>query len=103
MHADKPSANVDIQTVEGFGDEWSRFTQAQIDTEILEQIFSDYFSLFHWAALPLEPGGADIGCGSGRWAQVVAPRVHHLFLVDASPEALSVAKSNLSGARMSAF
>ena len=98
MRAEKPSANVDIQTVEGFGDEWSRFTQAQLDTEILEQIFSDYFSLFNWAALPLEPVGADIGCGSGRWAQVVAPRVHHLLLIDASPEALSVAKSNLTGA-----
>ena len=96
MNSSEPNVNVDIHTVEGFGDEWSRFTQDQLDAAMLEQIFSDYFSLFNWAELPSDPVGADIGCGSGRWAQVVAPRVHHLMLIDASPEALSVAKTNLS-------
>jgi SAM-dependent methyltransferase len=96
MNIKKNASNLDEKTVEGFGDEWSRFTQDQLDSEIREQIFSDYFSLFDWGALPSNSIGADIGCGSGRWAQVVAPRVGHLVLIDASQEALDVAKSNLN-------
>ncbi|MEW5886688.1 MAG: class I SAM-dependent methyltransferase [Pseudomonadota bacterium] len=89
--------NLDQQTVRGFGDEWSRFTQTQLSPAVREQIFADYFSLFDWAALPADAVGADIGCGSGRWAQVVAPRVGRLVLIDASSEAIAVAQSNLRG------
>jgi SAM-dependent methyltransferase len=95
--------NRDEQTVRGFGDEWSRFTQEELGTDIREQIFNDYFSLFEWAELPPDAVGADIGCGSGRWAQVVAPRVGHLVLIDASSEALGVAKGNLKGVPNVAF
>lgn len=97
MSTDGAGANLDRETVRGFGDEWSRFPQDQLDADVRERMFSDYFSLFDWAVLPPDAVGADIGCGSGRWAQLVAPRVGHLILIDASPEALDVAKSNLSG------
>lgn len=97
MNADRPSANIDSKTVQGFGDEWSRFTQSELAASVGEQIFADYFSLFDWSSLPPESIGADIGCGSGRWAIFVAPRVRELLLIDASPEALAVAKSNLDG------
>lgn len=103
MSTDRRGTNLDVQTVRGFGDEWSRFTQEQLGADVREQIFSDYFSLFDWAALPPDAVGADIGCGSGRWAQVVAPRVGHLVLVDASPEALEVAKSNLGNVPNASF
>jgi len=53
--------------------------------------------LFDWSRLPPNSIGADIGCGSGRWAQIVAPRVGHLLLIDVSAEALEVAKANLHG------
>lgn len=97
MNTDRRGVNLDVQTVRGFGDEWSRFPQDQLGADVRERMFSDYFSLFDWATLPPDAVGADIGCGSGRWAQVVAPRVGHLILIDASPEALAVAKANLSG------
>lgn len=87
--------NLDARTVRGFGDEWSRFTQENLDARTREKIFSDYFSLFDWTMLPSDAIGADIGCGSGRWAQVVAPRVGHLLLIDASLDALKVARLNL--------
>lgn len=89
------NANLDSKTVYGFGDEWSRFPQDQLSESARAQIFSDYFSLFDWSALPSGAIGADLGCGSGRWAQIVAPRVGHLILIDASSDALSVAKANL--------
>ena len=41
--------------------------------------------------------GFDAGCGSGRWAALVAPRVGHLHCVDASSDALSVARRKLAG------
>lgn len=88
--------NTDARTVAGFGDEWSRFDQSALSDEVRKQIFSDYFEIFPWKTLPENAKGADIGCGSGRWAKVVAPRVGNLILLDASSEALSVARKNLS-------
>lgn len=88
--------NLDPHTVEGFGDEWSRFTQDRLDPAARAQIFADYFGVFPWDVLPADAVGADVGCGSGRWAQVVAPRVGHLYLIDASPDALAVARKNLA-------
>lgn len=90
--------NCDLQTVKGFGEEWSCFTQRELDQQSRGKIFSDYFSIFPWEILPAGAVGADVGCGSGRWAQLVAPRVGCLHLIDASEEALRVARENLLGA-----
>ncbi|WP_099798037.1 class I SAM-dependent methyltransferase [Parathermosynechococcus lividus] len=87
--------NIDPEVVRGFGDEWSRFTYINLNEKVLEQMFSDYFSLLDWSRLPPKAVCADLGCGSGRWSKFVAQRVGHLILVDASPEALEVAKINL--------
>jgi SAM-dependent methyltransferase len=38
----------------------------------------------------------DLGCGSGRWARLVAPRVGQLHCIDPSPAALNVARQNLA-------
>jgi ubiquinone/menaquinone biosynthesis C-methylase UbiE len=95
---DLAAVNIDCETITGFGREWSRFTQTGLGYDERERIFGDYFTVFPWERLPPGGGtGADIGCGSGRWALLVAPRVAHLHLVDASSEALSVARSNLAG------
>lgn len=96
-HGDHNS-NIDSNTVDGFGDEWSRFTQEDLSLATIKQIFEDYFRIFPWHTLPSNAVGADIGCGSGRWAKVVAPRVGSLHLVDASKDALAVARRNLSHA-----
>lgn len=97
MSSDETKTNVDERTVAGFGDEWSRFDQAALSDDARTTIFADYFSIFPWERLPDQPRGMDLGCGSGRWAAVVAPRVTELLAVDASEEALSVAERNLSG------
>ena len=90
--------NLDREVVDGFGDEWTRFNQGELNSEERQKIFDDYFRIFPFKALDLENAvGADLGCGSGRWAAILAPRVGYLHLVDASPEALAVAKQNTSG------
>jgi ubiquinone/menaquinone biosynthesis C-methylase UbiE len=89
--------NVDVATVEGFGDEWKRFDQSRASTTELRELFSQYFTLFPWNALPSGAVGFDAGCGSGRWAQFVLPRVGTLHCIDASEDALEVARRNLSG------
>jgi ubiquinone/menaquinone biosynthesis C-methylase UbiE len=92
--------NADAATVAGFGREWTRFTQEALSPEEGREIFRQYFAIFPWDILPKGGGcGADIGCGSGRWARIVAPRVEQLHLVDASSEALQVARTNLSSLR----
>jgi ubiquinone/menaquinone biosynthesis C-methylase UbiE len=45
----------------------------------------------------------DVGCGSGRWSVMVAPRVGHLHLLDASADALNVARANLAAAKNVTF
>lgn len=87
--------NSDTKTVEGFGDEWTRFDQTGMSDEDTNRIFESYFSIFPWAALPNDAVGFDLGCGSGRWAKLVAPRVGTLHCIDPSV-AIEVARRNLA-------
>jgi SAM-dependent methyltransferase len=87
--------NLDKEVVAGFGDEWSRFDQSVLDSEELARMFDNYFNIFPWDDLPDGAVGFDLGCGSGRWARLVAPRVGKLHLIDPS-EAIEVAKKNLA-------
>jgi len=89
--------NIDKQVVAGFGDEWSRFDQSALSEEELGRMFDNYFSIFPWNRLPESAVGFDLGCGSGRWAKLVAPRVGKLYLFDPSEDALNVARRNLAG------
>ncbi len=89
--------NVDASVVEGFGDEWSRFDQSALASEELIELWQSYFQIFPWERLPENAAGFDLGCGSGRWARLVAPRVGYLHCIDPSRRALEVARSNLSG------
>lgn len=94
---DKKVKNLDEPTVKGFGEEWAHFDQTKLTSSEREKIFQDYFHIFPWHLLPATGGiGLDAGCGSGRWAQVVAPKVEKLYVLDASLKALTVAKKNLS-------
>jgi SAM-dependent methyltransferase len=97
--------NIDSDVAAGFGHEWSTFRQS--DTELSsadrEAIFQSYFGIFPWDQLPPKPVGIDVGCGSGRWSAMVAPKVGHLHLLDASKEALAVARQNLTDANNISF
>ncbi|MDP9067849.1 MAG: class I SAM-dependent methyltransferase [Actinomycetota bacterium] len=89
-------SNLHPETVRGFGEEWTSFDQTLLRQSEAAVLFDQYFAVFPWESLPPDPEGFDLGCGSGRWALFVAPRVRKLHCIDASPDALRVAKMNLS-------
>jgi len=89
------TSNIDTATVIGFGDEWERFDQSKLPEAEQKKLFDEYFAVFQWEKLPNDAVGFDLGCGSGRWAKLVAPRVGHLHCIDPS-SAIEVAKRNLA-------
>jgi SAM-dependent methyltransferase len=89
--------NIDLETVAGFGDEWGAFDQIAVADDEWAKLFDAYFCLFPFDLLPRDAEGFDLGCGSGRWAAGVAPRVGTLHCIDPSDKALEVARSRLSG------
>ncbi len=88
--------NIDPKTVSSFGDEWARFDQDGLGATEHSVLFSTYFGIFPWERLPDAARGFDMGCGSGRWAVLVAPRVGTLTCIDPSAEALNVARRKLT-------
>lgn len=95
--------NIDQVTVSGFGQEWTKFDQSKVSEAELQKIFEGYFSLVDWTEIPENAIAMDVGCGSGRWAKFVAPKVGHLHLVDPSGAALAVAREKLSDFRNCTF
>lgn len=87
--------NRDESVIAGFGDEWSRFDQSSLSVTELDAMFDNYFSIFPWDRISPDAVGFDLGCGSGRWAKLVAPRVGKLILIDPS-DAVEVARGNLA-------
>ncbi len=87
--------NWDPRTVASFGDEWSRFDQQAMPDQEAKKVFAEYFAIFPWSDLPANAVGFDMGCGSGRWARFIAPKVGHLHCIDPS-DAIEVARTNLA-------
>lgn len=88
--------NFDSETVRSFGDEWSRHHQADLDFAELMRLFDAYFHLVPFDRESPIGKAFDMGVGSGRWATLVAPKVDELHVIDASEQALAVARRNLA-------
>ncbi len=90
-------SNVDIDVVNDFGNEWHEYNQQKkFQEEFNINSFNNYFSIFPDNILHKNSIGFDAGCGSGRWAKFIAPKVKHLNCFDASDKALRVTQENLS-------
>jgi len=87
--------NVDDNVVKGFGEEWSSYNQSSLKEKEAKDLFKRYFNIFPSNFLKIDKIGIDIGCGSGRWAKHIAPLVKEIHCVDASNQALNVARKNL--------
>jgi len=86
--------NIDRKTVKSFGDEWMHFDQSGMKNKEAYKIFKSYFSIFPFNKLSKFSEGFDMGCGSGRWAKFVAPKVGLLHCIDPSI-AIKVAQKKL--------
>ncbi len=87
--------NINQEVVNSFGDEWMHYDQYSMSQTESRKAFDDYFSIFPWENLPSDAEGVDMGCGSGRWARYVAPKVKKLHCIDPS-DAIEVAQERLS-------
>ncbi|WP_395624172.1 class I SAM-dependent methyltransferase [Sphingomonas daechungensis] len=87
--------NLDPKTVEGFGEEWGAYTQLALNRDEHRRMFDQYFAIFPFEKLPGGAEGFDLGCGSGRWAELVAEKVGRLHCIDPSAKALAVAQRRL--------
>lgn len=95
MNTDIASPNVDPAVVSAFGQEWRKFDHHDTSEAEQRRFFDAYFQLFPWELISEKSVGFDLGCGSGRWAYFVAPRVGALHCIDPSAEALQVAEKKL--------
>ena len=89
------SKNIDQDVVDDFGNEWDQYDQSKLNLK-LEEAYLQYFHLLPEKYLNSNAIGFDAGCGSGRWAKFVAPKVKYLYCFDPSQKALNVAQRNLS-------
>ena len=87
--------NIDIKTVESFGNEWNYFNQDIKLDRNLKQVFKNYFSIFPFEKINKDSIGMDVGCGSGRWSYYIAPLVKNLYCIDPSKSSIEIAKKNL--------
>ena len=93
--SDHNKNKLEEKVIKDFGNEWNEFNQSGLKTEELESNFLQYFNIFPLNELDLSKTGFDLGCGSGRWAKLIAPKVKTLNCIDPSLKALEVAKLNL--------
>ena len=85
--------NINELVVSSFGEEWDYYKQDN-DQNLLSA-FNQYFNIFPVEYLNSDSEGFDMGCGSGRWAKYIAPKVKVLNCIEPSQKALNVAKKNL--------
>ncbi len=88
--------NADTQTVDAFSDQWIRFEKRHESDEENKFLFDRFFSIFPWEIINNQSKGFEIGCGRGRYAKFIAPKVGALTCVDVSASAIEIAKKNLA-------
>ena len=86
----------DVDFVKRYGVQWTAFDQAGLREPERQELFRGYFRLFPFEVFGPNAVGLDVGCGTGRWAQCVAPLVGKLHCLDISGESVQVARRNLS-------
>lgn len=87
--------NIEKKITEDFGNEWKSFNQSSLEEDELLELFNNYFHIFPFNLINKKSIGFDMGCGSGRWAKLIAPKVKLLNCIDPSRMALNEAKNNL--------
>ena len=79
--------NIDWDTANSFGDEWGKF--GSFNAHELRVAGDQYFDIVDDAMAEQDSQVLDVGCGSGRWAKYLAPRVGFIEAVDPSHAVLT--------------
>jgi len=88
------SKNIDDDVIRDFGREWQTFDQSKLTVEEQKHYFNSYFNIFPWEKISNQSKGFDAGCGTGRWAELFAPKIAELNCIDPS-SAIDIAKIKL--------
>ena len=59
-----------------------KFNFSSIDKSEMENIFQDYFSIFPLDKINFNSVGFDMGGGTGRWTQFLAPHVKQINFIE---------------------
>lgn len=84
------NGNIDVKTVESFGEEWKAFNR--FDAAEIEKIGNDYFDILPSGCRGNHVKVLDVGCGSGRWAAYLAPHVGFIDCIDPSNAVFTAAE-----------
>lgn len=82
--------NVDIGTVESFGEEWTAFDSFN-EAEIYNA-GDNYFDIVPDIVLKNTQHALDVGCGTGRWSYYLADKVGFIECIDPSKAVVSASK-----------
>ena len=83
------ASNIDWETVESFGEEWTKFSS--FSTHELEIMGNDYFDIISQEMLNKDCLVLDVGCGTGRWTKFVGHRCGFIEAIDPSSAVISAA------------
>ena len=75
------------KTIEAFGEEWIRFNQDHLSDREFNVIYNSYFSILPDGCISTEAIIADIGAGSGRFADINAAKCKELIAFEPSKAA----------------
>jgi SAM-dependent methyltransferase len=75
-------SNADTETIRSFGEEWQKFKS--FSRPEIEKIGDDYFDILPRDFDMEHASVLDAGCGTGRWALYLAPRVRNIECIDPS-------------------
>ena len=89
--SDQNKKLIEIDTIQSFGNEWVEFDQTSLHENEASEILSDYFQVYPIENLNANMVIADFGCGTGRWANLIAEKVDKLHCIEPSV-AIEVAK-----------
>lgn len=76
------SENIDLTTVESFGEEWLKFDE--FSAEEIKNAGDQYFDIVTKKELNESSYVLDLGCGSGRWTKYMSDKAKFIEAVDPS-------------------
>lgn len=82
--------NIDWETVESFGEEWTKFSS--FTDKQIEKIGDEYFDILPDQLVNDSTIALDVGCGTGRWTKYLCRKVGFVEAMDPSKAVISASK-----------